>query len=804
MTDPSTRPTVLSVIPERIPRELRSVPRWVVWRGVWRDGRWTKPPYDPRSGGRASVSDPDTWGSFEDAVRVYQAAYPAVSESEGWDGIGVMIGPPWVGVDLDHGFDPAQRRWDSDEHRRIVEELRSYSEYSPSGTGVHVLVSGVLPPGGRRRNGLEMYETARYLTVTGRLVPGAATTVESRTAELAAIHRRVFGAAPMPTGGGQADQRDGTQDDETAEVDRQLWAALFGDPRRGRATRALFEGDTSHYASPSDADHGLLVDLARADPDPERIARRFRQSRLYLDPERRAKHDAQHHADGRSYLAGSVEAALAAVAKATAPEALITVGSDPAGWPAPDPIFRERPAPVLQLDLLPAEIRDYAADVAERRQAPADFVVWPLLASQLAMLGRGIGCRPRVYDDWIEPAALWVANVGGVSTLKSVAGADGTWPLRREEAEQRARFDAEHEVWRQTCEALRQANPRIARRDLPDEPVMRARLTTDATVEKIGVLLAGHDRGLLLYRDELAGFVADLNRYHREGGDRQFYLQAYTGGEYTVNRITRPDIHVQQLLVGLVGGLQPERARELLGSGPNDGFGARFTTIWPDVPQSYAPPRGGPNRAAQAALRFVCGRLAQEEWRTELLQDPFGEVPACAPDPDGQQVFDAWHTHFVTQWRGLGRDDYFVGRLGKYPGLAVRLMLAFQMHEWAAGRAPRGARHVGADVVERVLRLVMGYVLPMDRRVYDAFAATPAALGGRRIARWILEARPTSFSAREVRRHEWSDLDTVASVADALEWLCAHRWLREAVPEARAGRPSSVFLVNPRTGGAGA
>jgi hypothetical protein len=787
-----------------IPRDLKALERWVLWRHDWRDGRWAKPPYDVRTGRPAKVSDPSTWASFDTVIGTY-AAHPATSDGAGWDGIGFVLveGDSLSGTDLDHCWQPAERRWTSDEARRICEDLSSYAEFSPSGEGVHVWTYGTLPPGPRRRNGIEMYDGGRYLTVTGQVLPNHARPIEQRTGLLEAIWQRVFGgAAPEPTGGGQADHAGQTRatDDETREADRQVWQALFSDPRRGRLTRALFEGDTSGYASPSEADHGLLLDLARADPDPERMARRFKQSALYSAPERRAKHDAQHHADGRTYLHGSIEAAIKAVREEDAAQA-VTREADPFGWPAPDPIFRTQaaPAPRLPLELLPDEMRQYAEDVAERRQSAPDYAVWPLLAAELALLGRGVVCRPRAYDDWSEPACLWVANIGEVSTLKSPMGEDGLWPLRRAEAEQRERYTLEHETWQQTCQALRAANPKIARRDLPEEPTLRVRLTSDSTVEKVSVLLAGHEQGLLLYRDELSGWAKDLNRYHKEGGDRQFWLQCYTGGPYTVNRITRDDVHVEQLLVGLVGGLQPDVARELLGSGPNDGFGARFVSVWPEVPQGYTPPRRGPVRAVQNALRYVGDRLALGEWRLQLAQDEFGGLPACAPDAEGQQLFDRWLIHFYTQWRAPNRErgGYLHGRQGKYPGLAARVMLAVHMHEWAAGRTPHVGR-IEAGVVERALGLVMSYVRPMDQRVYGAFTNPPEADGGLRIARWILKEQRTSLSARDVYRHHWSEVKDERQAMAAIEWLVAHRWLREAKPEARPGRPENAFLVNPR------
>ena len=149
------------------------------------------------------------------------------------------------------------------------------------------------------------------------------------------------------------------------------------------------------------------------------------------------------------------------------------------------------------------------------------------------------------------------------------------------------------------------------------------------------------------------------------------------------------------------------------------------------------------------------------------------------------------------------RADAFVGRhaarVGKYPGLAARLALICHLIDWAAGRAA-DPRIVPARTVTGVLDLMDDYVLPMEARVYAAYGVTAEAEGGRRIAKWIRETRPTRFTAREVQRHDWSGLKTPTEVAAALEWLVARSWLREADREARPGRPSNVFLVNPLVG----
>ena len=101
-----------------------------------------------------------------------------------------MLGDGWTGIDLDKC-----RRLDTEEIEdwaaKIISEVDSYTEISPSGLGVHILVRGHLPKGRRRKGRIEMYDALRYFTITGRIV-GEHRTLQDRQAELETLHARIF------------------------------------------------------------------------------------------------------------------------------------------------------------------------------------------------------------------------------------------------------------------------------------------------------------------------------------------------------------------------------------------------------------------------------------------------------------------------------------------------------------------------------------------------------------------------------------------------------------------------------------
>lgn len=161
----------LKVSPWLIPGELRHHRAWACWRYEYDNNRWSKPPYIPDTSppSKAEPSDPETWRSFEDAYAAYQDYQPhGTQPGRAYDGLSFALDERWgiVGIDLDH----------TSEHRaeaaRIMNDLNSYSETTPSGDGLRIFVRGHLPEGRRRRDWVEMYTRKRFLTVTGQHIPG--------------------------------------------------------------------------------------------------------------------------------------------------------------------------------------------------------------------------------------------------------------------------------------------------------------------------------------------------------------------------------------------------------------------------------------------------------------------------------------------------------------------------------------------------------------------------------------------------------------------------------------------------------
>jgi len=287
-----SRPSILDVRPDMIPGELKDISAWVNWKLSRTNGsnpNWTKPPIQP-SGTLAKVNDPMTWHSYPEVWAAY--------EEGGFDGIGFVLtlNNLYVGGDLDKCRNPATEEVD---HwaAEIIDGLNSYTEISPCGTGFRIIFKANLPPGGRKKGRFEVYDSHRYVTLTGHHLEGTPMTIEERQDAINRIHIQFFGSRPLA-------HRQATEpfsEDDAANVIGRAKTAT-----NGKRFSRLWEGDTSSYSSQSEADLALCGFLAYwAGNNPTAVDILFRQSGLYRD-----KWDEPHFADGRTYGQATIDKAI--------------------------------------------------------------------------------------------------------------------------------------------------------------------------------------------------------------------------------------------------------------------------------------------------------------------------------------------------------------------------------------------------------------------------------------------------------------------------------------------------------------
>ena len=184
-----------------------------------------------------------------------------------------MLTPPLVMIDLDHSFDRATQTITDPQAAEIVEHLNSYTELSPSGTGLHILSYGQLPGKGIH-TAIEMYGQDRFTTITTQHFAGTPPTIEQRQEALDALYHQF---APAITETINQNTRGG------------VWSGyvlteLPPEAEHDAVLQRLLSGDIAGYPSPSNADFVLVLKLLHWTGDNVELTRKlFLRSGLYRE-----------------------------------------------------------------------------------------------------------------------------------------------------------------------------------------------------------------------------------------------------------------------------------------------------------------------------------------------------------------------------------------------------------------------------------------------------------------------------------------------------------------------------------------
>lgn len=255
-----------------IPDELKRLNNWCVWKFEKRNGKRTKIPFNAETGEFAKSNDKSTWSSYETAVN-----------AEGVDGIGFFFEPPYLGIDIDDIDDDLHRFKQGDKLDNIVSEFneafKSYTEVSPSGNGLHIIVKGKIPGNRRRKGNIEMYDSGRFFTMTGKNIGKYKDVTEVSEQVFKTIYNKYLpdNTIKYPTTNNyQQNIHNLSEIDVINEIYKSKQAKLFDDLMKGN-----YE---PYYTSHSEADMALANILAFwCAKDYSQMDSIFRQSNLYRD-----------------------------------------------------------------------------------------------------------------------------------------------------------------------------------------------------------------------------------------------------------------------------------------------------------------------------------------------------------------------------------------------------------------------------------------------------------------------------------------------------------------------------------------
>jgi hypothetical protein len=423
---------------------------------------------------------------------------------------------------------------------------------------------------------------------------------------------------------------------------------------------------------------------------------------------------------------------------------------------APVDLWNTFAAPPLPTGLLPKLIEDFAFEQGVQMGADPAGLALSALAVCAAAIPDRVKLKVKRHTSWKESTRLWVGLVGDPSSKKT--------PMIYQAARPLARIDTE--MWRAyvTSKARWEALSKEEKQRTAPPKQTRIRIE-DTTIEAAQEVLKDSPDGVLCLRDEMSGWFGSMDKYagHRGAAmDRGFWLQAWNGGTYSYNRVSRGAGLIENLSVCVLGGIQPEPMRKLASDSVDDGLIQR---IIPIMVRRGAIGTDEPTPDTERQYDALVIRLHGLK--------PFDDVHLSDEARAIRQELEQKH-HEMMACETINKK--LAAHIGKYDGIFARLCLLWHCIENADGDLPA---YVSEATARQVATFLHAFLLPHAMAFYASiFGLSDDNDRLRSVAGYILAHKVEIVTNRVIQRGDRTmrglgarDVDNILQQLDALGWL---------------------------------
>jgi hypothetical protein len=361
--------------------------------------------------------------------------------------------------------------------------------------------------------------------------------------------------------------------------------------------------------------------------------------------------------------------------------------------------------------------------------------------------------------------------------------------LQRQHETRAQKAKAEKKKWEQAVADAVENNlpapPKPASATDPGPFVAPRLCLSDSTIERIAVLLEARPQGIAFVADELARLFLNMKRYS-SGQDNEFWLEAWNGKNFVVERQGRPPVVLDYLLVGITGGFQPDKLARAF-EGDDDGMYARFCFAWPEEP-------------AHMPLSNEVTEIEPEIQNalTRIVDLPASEDGVFAPktvdlSAEAVSAFETFRTSLAQAKSELdGREREWAAKGGTH---VLRLSGTLAYLDWAmlGGAEPQ---IIGEQYVAAAARLWRDYFWPHSRAALRQIGLTEKHTNARRALCWIRTSRKPEVSLLDIRREALGRRLDAEQTRSLLDGLVRAGWLK-LVTTKTEGRAIHRWQVNP-------
>ena len=449
----------------------------------------------------------------------------------------------------------------------------------------------------------------------------------------------------------------------------------------------------------------------------------------------------------------------------------------------------------------PKPIHTFVEAASSAIGCDASYIALPLLSGMAAAVGNSRSIE--LKRGWSEPCVIWSAIVGESGTHKSPAVEIALRPLRERQhfavLEHRVNmkvFEADHARWKKELRAWERQGGSSDPPPEPEPPICERTIVDDITTEALLTRLRDNPRGLLLVRDELAGWLGSFDRYSGgHGADAARWIEVFGARAVTVDRKGGGTEYVPRAAVSICGGIQPEALRLALGRQHiENGLAARLLfTMPPRKPRQWTDAEIPED--VERGMHAIFAKLLSLEPLRDYDDDP--EPVNIQLDPGAKA---AWIT-FVNEHgtEGLDRFGEEASAWSKLEGIAARLALIVHLARWAGGEQV-DSETVDAESIADGVQLARWFAGEAER-VYGLLTGDEDERDRDKLLQWI-EGRGGRVTARDLTRGPRRFRNDPDGAESALRSLADDGWGTWQIhPHGPGGgRPTWFFALVERAG----
>lgn len=447
-------------------------------------------------------------------------------------------------------------------------------------------------------------------------------------------------------------------------------------------------------------------------------------------------------------------------------------------------LWAKQAPPQFPRGVFPATIEAMAIHRGEQAGCDPSGIAMAALIACAGALSDSITLKMRVHEDWWERPCLWGMLIGVPSTNKSAMIKYSTGKIK----------EIDGGMYRNNLRKMADWNEDGGTKSGEPMPALPRLRVEDATMESVQEVCKFSPDGVISIQNELNGFFGAINKHSGGKGaglDRSFWINAYDGGPYAVNRIGRGGLAgyiIDNLSVGIVGGIQPDVIKSIMDGYSDDGIIQRFIPI-----VLHDGVEGEDRPAPDVGSEFDA--LVERLHEMRLTGDAYFLKQYVTFSREAQEVqyrTAKFHYNLIKAFEGVNKT--LASHFGKYNGLFGRLCITMHCIENvnnSAGIPPK----VSVETAERCEAILDKFILPHSMAFYMGVVGLSddieraKAVGG-----YILAHKLETVTMRTIGRNVTSmkkvDRQEAAKVFEQLE---AFGWLEQA--NKRSDAPS--WKVNP-------